>query len=695
LETIRFVPLVGNPHLKAPRLRKNLPLDTLLLNWNKSGRNGRDQTPVLPSSRSLINRRAGKQQMLSVWFRGGTLTGIVSAHQVATMKPALSLSLISAIIILVAPLAPAQITTWPLQAGGNGHYYQAVFAPGITWSAASLTASNLGGYLATLTSSQENAFVFSLVAPNTDLWYYNVHWWGPWLGGVQPPGSPEPAGGWRWITGEPFNYSNWASGQPNNNDNENRLQFGGQLTIASTWNDQYEAHTNYARSFVIEYEFKPQWALAVFFALTNWSLQAGGNGHYYQAVLAPAGITWSNASLTASNRGGYLATLPSSIENAFVFSLVSPDTNLWYYNVHWWGPWLGGIQPSGSPEPAGGWQWITGEPFGYANWASASGQPNNNNGIENRLQFGGQLTIASTWNDQNEAHAGYARSFVIEYEFKPQWAPEVFFAEFVSPYPYQLEREVDRPANLAQVIQAAAQFRARLLAPGTEDFESYATNTRPASLQFAGASAGISGPYYIGGGLTNPRATYMGLYPFSGSNYLNLTSNATITVTFNSPQAAFGFFGSDLETNQLRVALVTTNGEDLQFSIPVTRPQGSGGAFFFGVIAPGSPFTAVRLSNTGSAPDGISIDDIVVADATQVIPLPHIAIHRAPAELSWDTVANAGYQLQFTTNLAGGSWTPLHSGYYPGSGGLLSTNYSMPIGEPQRFYRIAVTNSLP
>jgi hypothetical protein len=637
--------------------------------------------------------------MLSVWFSGGSLTGIASAPQVVTMKPTLSLSLISAIITLVPPLAPAQITTWSVQAGGNGHYYQAVLAEaGITWTAASLTASNLGGYLATLTSSQENAFVFSLVAPNTDLWYHSGtgSWWGPWLGGVQPPGSPEPASGWRWITGEPFNYSNWASGQPNNNSgNENRLQFGGQTTIASTWNDISETNITYARSFVIEYESKPDWASAVFFALTNWSLQTGGNGHYYQAVLAPAGISWSNASLTASNRGGYLATLTSSNENAFVFSLVSPDTNLWFYSVHWWGPWLGGIQPSGSPEPAGGWQWINGEPFGYANWASASGQPNNNNGTENRLQFGGQLTIASTWNDQTDAHAGYARSFVIEYPSQPQGAPELFFAELISPYPYQLGREVDRPTNLVHVIQAAAQFRARLLAPGTEDFESYATNTRPASLQFGGASAGLSGTYYIGGGLTNPSATHMGVYPFSGSNYLNLTSNAIFTVTFNSPQAAFGFFGADLETNQARVALVTTNGEDLQFSIPVTRPQGSGGAFFFGVIAPGSPFTAVRLSNTGSAPDGISIDDIVVADATQVIPLPHLAIHRAPAELSWVTVANAGYQLQFSTNLAGGGWTPLHSGYYRGSGGLLSTNYSMPIGEPQRFYRIAVTNSLP
>ena len=152
---------------------------------------------------------------------------------------------------------------------------------------------------------------------------------------------------------------------------------------------------------------------------TNWAVEAGGNGHYYEAIWVAGGITWSDASVTASNRGGYLATITSSNENAFVFGLVSQDTNFWYHSLanNWWGPWLGGLQPAGSPEPDGGWQWVTGETFTYSNWSP--GQPSNNNptwnGGENRIQFGGQTNIASTWNDLNVTNKVSARSFIVEY----------------------------------------------------------------------------------------------------------------------------------------------------------------------------------------------------------------------------------------------------------------------------------------
>lgn len=48
-----------------------------------------------------------------------------------------------------------------------------------------------------------------------------------------PFGSSEPAGGWSWITGEAFSYSNWGGSEPNNS-------FGTEDRITSTtggWND--------------------------------------------------------------------------------------------------------------------------------------------------------------------------------------------------------------------------------------------------------------------------------------------------------------------------------------------------------------------------------------------------------------------------------------------------------------------------
>src|SRR6266478_4337030 len=98
------------------------------------------------------------------------------------------------------------MTNWPKRAGGNGHFYEAVATSGIVWSNASAAATNRGGYLATITSAQENQLVFGLIQGNTNLWTRrpSTDSWGPWIGGVQPPGSPEPAGGWTWVTGEPF-----------------------------------------------------------------------------------------------------------------------------------------------------------------------------------------------------------------------------------------------------------------------------------------------------------------------------------------------------------------------------------------------------------------------------------------------------------------------------------------------------------
>ena len=84
--------------------------------------------------------------------------------------------------------------------------------------------------------------------------------WGPWLGGFQPEGSPEPAGGWQWVTGEPFNYTNWTIQEPDNGTGgtENRLHFHDgrtPLPYASTWNDaRPEANLN---SYVVEYVPEP------------------------------------------------------------------------------------------------------------------------------------------------------------------------------------------------------------------------------------------------------------------------------------------------------------------------------------------------------------------------------------------------------------------------------------------------------
>src|SRR5436190_20680061 len=117
---------------------------------------------------------------------------------------------------------------------------------------------------------------------------------------------------------------------------------------------------------------KPFWALLCALAFSasaqpvQWPVISGGNGHFYEGILAPSGITWGNAQTNAAFRGGYLATITSAAENGFVYGLIAGNSSFWYVTgTEAWGPWLGGLQPAGSVEPAGGWTWVTGESFAY------------------------------------------------------------------------------------------------------------------------------------------------------------------------------------------------------------------------------------------------------------------------------------------------------------------------------------------
>jgi hypothetical protein len=125
-----------------------------------------------------------------------------------------------------------------------------------------------------------------------------------------------------------------------------------------------------------------------------------GNGHCYEARLVPSGITWQAAQNLCLADGGYLATITSAAENDFIFSLISGDPSFWYIDGagNGEGPWVGGYQPPGSPEPAGNWLWVTGEPFTYNNWSP--GEPNNVGSGEDRLVFFGlRALIGDKWND--------------------------------------------------------------------------------------------------------------------------------------------------------------------------------------------------------------------------------------------------------------------------------------------------------
>ena len=125
------------------------------------------------------------------------------------------------------------VVEWPVADGGNGHLYEAVYVEDrITWSEAKAAADAAGpnSYLATIGSAQENAFVYSLVTDPKFWRTYAVNAEGPWLGGYLDGNE------WKWVTGEPFVYTNWGGVEPFGNGDRIGL-FGYQSSMGPEWSD--------------------------------------------------------------------------------------------------------------------------------------------------------------------------------------------------------------------------------------------------------------------------------------------------------------------------------------------------------------------------------------------------------------------------------------------------------------------------
>jgi hypothetical protein len=126
----------------------------------------------------------------------------------------------------------------------NGHYYEFVSSSGITWSNARTTAAarqlfGLQGYLATITSAGENAFVAGKLQGVG------------WIGGTDEAVE----GVWRWATGPEAGtqfwqglsygstvggqFANWNGGEPNNAGNEDyaHMIFNSSIGPVGSWND--------------------------------------------------------------------------------------------------------------------------------------------------------------------------------------------------------------------------------------------------------------------------------------------------------------------------------------------------------------------------------------------------------------------------------------------------------------------------
>jgi hypothetical protein len=136
--------------------------------------------------------------------------------RVVFAAPALALALAAVPQTCPAATAWAPIE-WPVAEGGNGHFYEYVHpirTPSISWTqardeAAARSLGGVAGHLATVTSAGERQFLMDHFNDG------NGVGWDAWVGGFQTAGNTDPSAGWTWITGEPWGYTAWRAGEPN------------------------------------------------------------------------------------------------------------------------------------------------------------------------------------------------------------------------------------------------------------------------------------------------------------------------------------------------------------------------------------------------------------------------------------------------------------------------------------------------
>jgi len=169
-------------------------------------------------------------------------------------------SAIRLVVILALPvavLASGEATAFgqgTVMNPDNGPYYALFVSEEISWldayeQAVEANLDGCQGYLATVTSAQENQFLIDNFGEEIGTSGY-----GFWLGGYQDPGVGPAASGWQWVTGEPWSYSNWAPGEPNDAygfASEQHLDiFGTESSGVGLWND--EEYLPNVRGYIVE-----------------------------------------------------------------------------------------------------------------------------------------------------------------------------------------------------------------------------------------------------------------------------------------------------------------------------------------------------------------------------------------------------------------------------------------------------------
>jgi len=226
------------------------------------------------------------------------------------------------------------------------------------------TINNYQANLVSLHSEEEHQFVVGLNGGS------GIHW----LGGRRDPGNRDT---WVWSDGTPWDYSNWARGQPadfaGKEDCAHIWDVNQKNTVYGLWND---APCSSVTTFVCKKVCQAGWSAF--------------NGKCYKSFSEEK--TWDEAEDQCVKEHANLVSIHSEEEHQFVVGLNGGF------------PWLGGRR---DPENLSNFVWSDGTPWDYSNWAS--GQPSDDRGDEDCAHMWEWEYRLNEWNDRPCSHE---RTFV-------------------------------------------------------------------------------------------------------------------------------------------------------------------------------------------------------------------------------------------------------------------------------------------
>ncbi len=165
----------------------------------------------------------------------------------------------------------------------------------------------------------------------------------------------------------------------------------------------------------------------------TWATSAGGAGQRYEVVATSTPITWTQARDAAQAMGGRLADINSPQEHDAILEHVMGRDDVWHSGTNergftdFRGPWIGAQrQDAHLLEHQYGWEWVGGQPWSFADWATEAVNTNYLAGYEHAVPIidwrwtpAEGWIPAVRWMPTTDAGFDRIRGYVVEYPALP------------------------------------------------------------------------------------------------------------------------------------------------------------------------------------------------------------------------------------------------------------------------------------